>query len=269
MPASAQDLNKFKYVIIPEKFDFAKEENQYQINSLTKFLFEKEGFETLMKKENRPADLQEDNCLGLNANVENNSGLFVTRLVLTLEDCLGNIVFTSKEGSSREKDYKRAWHEALREAFASVKALNYSYKADALPADPVPSEETAPEIEGEVAKETPREGKVSPETPETEETTVPSVEAIDTLENSLLMFKRNDHEFHLEESKNGYRLFQKDMEEPFAVLVKSGEGDDYLYNSVSKQGKAYFTENGDLIVEHFDPNTEEIVKTTYSVKENQ
>lgn len=266
LPASAQDLNKYKYVIIPEKFDFAKEENQYQINSLTKFLFEKEGFETLMKKEARPEDFQEDNCLGLTIGLENNSGLFVTRFVITLQDCRGNVVFTSEEGSSREKDFKTAWHEALRDAFTSVEAMNYTYQADELPADPEPLEETAPEIEGEVAEETPRVKEDSPETPKTP---APSVEAEEVSEASAIAFSRNDRDFYLEETNNGFRFFQKGMEEPFAVLVKSGEGDDFLYNSVSKQGKAYFAQNGDLIIEHFDPATEEVVKTTYSAKEDQ
>lgn len=140
--------------------------------------------------------------------------------------------------------------------------MNYNYKADALPAEPEPSEETAPEIEGEVEED-------APETPETVETPVPSEEAEGVSDAPAMAFSRNDRDFYLEETNNGYRFFQKDMEEPFAVLVKSGKGDDFLYNSVSKQGKAYFAQNGDLIVEHFDPATEEIVKTTYSAKEDQ
>lgn len=269
LPASAQNLNKYKYVIIPEKFGFAKEDNQYQINSLTKFLFEKEGFETLMKNEVRPTDLEKDNCLGLTAGLENNSGVFVTRFVITLEDCRGNVVFTSEEGTSREKDFKTAWHEALRDAFSSVQAMNYSFDADALPADPAPSENAVPEIKGEVAKETPASDRESPKFTEIEEAPVPSEEAGEHLVEPDLWFTRNESEFYLEETKNGYRLFQKEMEEPFAVLVKSGGGDDFLYNSVSKQGKAYFSQNGDLIVEHFNPATQEVVKTTYSVKKDQ
>lgn len=32
-----ESLNGYKYVVVPEKFDFLKSEDLYQINSLTKF----------------------------------------------------------------------------------------------------------------------------------------------------------------------------------------------------------------------------------------
>jgi hypothetical protein len=48
---SAQELNEYKYIIVPEAFELSKEENQFQLNALTKFLFEEYGFETLMKQE--------------------------------------------------------------------------------------------------------------------------------------------------------------------------------------------------------------------------
>ena len=41
---SQSNLNDYKYVIVPNKFDFLKENDQYQLNSLAAFLFEKYGF---------------------------------------------------------------------------------------------------------------------------------------------------------------------------------------------------------------------------------
>ena len=38
------NLNDYKYVLVPEKFDFLKSNDQYQLNSLTKFLLQKKGF---------------------------------------------------------------------------------------------------------------------------------------------------------------------------------------------------------------------------------
>ena len=34
-------LNQYKYFSVPERFEFLKESDQYQVNSLTKFLLQK------------------------------------------------------------------------------------------------------------------------------------------------------------------------------------------------------------------------------------
>ena len=39
-----RSLNEYKYVTVPNKFDFLKSDDQYQLNSLTKFLLEKKVF---------------------------------------------------------------------------------------------------------------------------------------------------------------------------------------------------------------------------------
>ena len=44
-------LNSYKYVLVPNQYEFQKSEDQYQINSLTKFLFDKEGFTVLSSSE--------------------------------------------------------------------------------------------------------------------------------------------------------------------------------------------------------------------------
>lgn len=264
----AQNLNDYKYVIVPESFEFSKEKNQHQLNSLLKFLFEREGFETLMNRESRPEDLQRDSCLGLDANVIEDSGLFTTKMRITLEDCRGNLIFTSKEGTSREKDFKKAWHEALRRAFESVEALNYNYKADAPPATTATPE--TPEVieEPEVATEVPQEEKTTPETPEEPEVVVQSEKISEDKEPGTLNFEKDGTYFQLQENENGYALYQKDMSEPFALLIRSKEGKSFIYNSVTRQGIASFSENGDLVVEHFDASKGVSVKTIYQAKKD-
>ncbi|WP_346883360.1 hypothetical protein [uncultured Algibacter sp.] len=125
---SQSNLNQYKYVIVPHKFDFLKEKNKYQINALTKFLFSKYGFETVMEGSEYPEDLARNRCLALRSNVVKGSGLFKTKLSIQLHDCNDKLVFTSKEGESREKEYKTAYNLALRDAFKSVEALNYKYE---------------------------------------------------------------------------------------------------------------------------------------------
>ena len=122
-----RSLNEYKYVIVPNKFDFLKYDDQYQLNSLTKFLFDKEGFQVLFVGDERPEELYDNTCLGLTSRVNNNSGLLSTKLVIELMNCRNEIVFTSTEGRSKEKDFKKGYHEALREAFNSITELNYNY----------------------------------------------------------------------------------------------------------------------------------------------
>ena len=81
------NLNDYKYVIVPNKFDFLKEADKYQLNSLTKFLFNKYGFTALLENENYPEDLAKNMCLGLRSDVISESGMFKTKLRVELKNC--------------------------------------------------------------------------------------------------------------------------------------------------------------------------------------
>ncbi|WP_275315187.1 hypothetical protein [Tenacibaculum bernardetii] len=120
-------INNYKYVIVPKKFDFVKKDDQYQTSSLTKFLFNKYGFTAILSDEKLPKDLSKNRCLALIVSVRDNSGLFTTKSTIEFKDCFNNVVFSSKEGKSNQKDYKKAYHESLRDAFKSIEALKYSY----------------------------------------------------------------------------------------------------------------------------------------------
>lgn len=122
------NLNDYKYVVIPRQFDFLKYPDQYQVNSLTKFLLEKENFIVLIDDVNPPKDLASNSCLALYGNVLDGSKLFRTKLSFTLKDCNNNEVFTTQEGASKEKNFQKAYHEALRNAFKSFDAINYSFQ---------------------------------------------------------------------------------------------------------------------------------------------
>ncbi|MCF6296785.1 MAG: hypothetical protein L3J08_02185 [Flavobacteriaceae bacterium] len=128
------ELNAYKYVIVPKKYDFLKgEENKYELNSLTKFLFAKKGFTALFENQNYPADLIGNLCLALFADVNNDSSMFTTKLTIELRDCYNKVIFTTIEGKSKEKEYDKAYHEALREAFISIERLDaYSYNSKAI-----------------------------------------------------------------------------------------------------------------------------------------
>ncbi len=121
------NLNDYKYVIVPNKFDFLNEENKYRLNELTQFLFEKNGFTAILASEQMPNDLVDNGCLALRSDVIEENSLFKTKLKIVLKDCRGTVVYTSKLGQSKEKLFKTAYNLALRDAFTSFDTVTYKY----------------------------------------------------------------------------------------------------------------------------------------------
>ena len=124
---SQSTINNYKYVLVPEKFDFARDINQYGLNTTTKLFLEQKGFVAFVGNEGLPPELAANKCIALKAEVVEKRGLFVTNLTLVLKDCQGNIIFKGKEGKSREKEFQTAYDEALRNAFSSLKDVPYKY----------------------------------------------------------------------------------------------------------------------------------------------
>ena len=120
-------INSYKYVVVDSRFDFLKSADQYQTSSLTKFLFNKFGFKAFLKPVNFPEDLKKERCLALYASVKNVSSMFTTKVNVELKDCNNQIVYTSIIGKSKEKEYKKTYQEAIRNAFKDPIVRNYSY----------------------------------------------------------------------------------------------------------------------------------------------
>ncbi|MGB5243274.1 MAG: hypothetical protein WBN28_03205 [Lutimonas sp.] len=123
-------LDAYEYIIIPRTFESLKEEDKYQVNSLAHFLFEKEGFKTLTEGDIFPNELSQNPCAALHLSMMDDSNLFTTKVRFKFEDCQKKVVFESEEGKSKEKDYKKSYHEAVRNAFTSVQELGYQYNPD-------------------------------------------------------------------------------------------------------------------------------------------
>ncbi len=124
----SQALNDYKYVIVPVKFDFLKEVDQYRLNTVTKMYLQNFGFETFFDNEKLPIELVDKNCNKLFVAVEENNSMFSTKIKINFKDCRGTILFTSDEGSSRSKEYAVAYNEAFRAALKSIVNANYKYQ---------------------------------------------------------------------------------------------------------------------------------------------
>jgi hypothetical protein len=139
--AQSTDINDYKYVIIPEKFDFLKEPNKYRLNELTKMIFEKQGFAVFYPNDQMPAELNANKCRALYGDLIDDSGLLSTSVTIILKDCSGKELYRSEEGKSKVKEFQKAYYESLREASASMQEnLNYKYTGkDAMASAPQPA----------------------------------------------------------------------------------------------------------------------------------
>ncbi|UAB74422.1 hypothetical protein [Mesoflavibacter sp. SCSIO 43206] len=126
---SAQNqLNNYKYIVVPNQFKFQKEPGQYRVNGLTKFLLEKQNFTVLLEGDTLPEDAIQNNCLVLKTTAIDDSSMFKTKLKFQFKDCQGKVVYTTEEGESREKKYIVAYNEAVRQAFSSLSNFTHKYE---------------------------------------------------------------------------------------------------------------------------------------------
>jgi len=155
---SQSELDGYQYIIVPKQYKFLKDENKYKLNTLTAFLFKKKGFQTYIEGEEFPEDLRQNPCKALNVQMVDNSNLFTSKVYLELENCRKEVVYTSKMGASKEKDYQKSYQEALRNSFTSIETMNYVYNpalnligsekapVPAVVQARVPVKETVPEV---------------------------------------------------------------------------------------------------------------------------
>lgn len=266
-----QDLDQYHYVQVPQEFEFLSHENQYNLNALTAFLFEKYGFEVLYQ-DDVPANV--DLCDVLKANVHDDSGFFRSKLYVTLENCRNKVVFTSEKGVSREKDFQRSYHEALRKAFTSFEELRNNPEVII---DPVPESEIAKKnnVPAEVIIDpVPTPAGVGTKNPEIivdpvvtseeiEEATEENYSTTPEVGEDLPQFLNGAVTYTLKRTPSGFELYREGEGEKFGTLFKSGQGENYLYSSKGLSGNAFFDTRGNLVVEYLDPNTQQLVSVIY------
>ena len=256
-----QNLDQYDYVRVPEKFEFSDEENEHQLNALTAFLFEKYGFEALYQEAD-PADAAP--CDILSADVKNESNLFRSKLYVILRNCRNEIVFTSETGSSNEKDYKTGFHEALREAFQSVAALDRTAEVEAEKAELIPTPAEKPQVEGRIDPEVPElsEEEIPEEILIPEPAEKPQVEVDREKSQDAELYAFANQLYYLEPSVSGFGIFLPDTKEKIASLTKSSNGENYIFSSEMINGNAFFDAQGNLIVEYIN-DLGELVTRTY------
>jgi len=115
----SQNLNSYSYVVVPNRFEIQSQSNQYKLNEMAQFYFDKNGFNAFMSSEK----LNAPQCDGLYADVEEINLFIGTGLEIVLRDCNNEEVFRSQVGRSKYKEFEKAYQDALRKAFRNFETL--------------------------------------------------------------------------------------------------------------------------------------------------
>ena len=155
---------------------------------------------------------------------------FKTDLQFKLIDCRKRVVYESVVGSSRNKNFKEAYHEALREAFGPLKSFYYNY---------TPKNET-------------KDKTLTNETKEIKEKSLFETPSNFTFEESIYTLKKIEA---------GYLLLNANGDKE-AFINKTPTG-NILYNSERLNGSLIISSNGDLEVEYFDRKSGKVEKAIF------
>lgn len=258
-------VNDYKYVLIPQEYEFLKETDQYQLNSLSKFLFEKYGFEAFIKGSDLPEDLSKDRCKAMTAAVEKKSGLFTTKLIIILKNCDGDIIFTSEEGTSREKEFKVAYHEALRNAFKSVEQINYKYVGDSDKTKSVTAPqnmeigENSPLQKAEQVQDNTQVGK-----PDSAADVMDLKQAGSSPDSLEMTYLLGSKQFVLKKALYGFDLLtiRNNQKTMLGKIYKAKKENLYLIDAAAYSGLGYFDEYNNFIIERINPASDQLIIDT-------
>lgn len=242
-----EDLNYFKYVVIPIQFKFQKKDNEYLINSLVKHLLNEQGFETFMDVEDKPKDLKFNNCLALYVDLQSESESFFslqTELNLIFRDCNNQIIFES-EGQSKVKDFKESYHDALYKAFEIFEGSNFYYEYNGKN-----SYDSSKFEEGE--QKSPIKKEPKKETKSFEET---------VKENLIGTYSLFNEEYSISKIEAGYILTNTATAEKKA-FINVTSNNSLLFNSDTINGTLVINDDGDLEVEYFNNASGKVEKAT-------
>lgn len=252
--AKAQnELNAYKYIIVPKKFEAFKKENEHLSSTLVKHLLTEKGFLTVYADE-MPEELNTNRCLGLEAGLLDNSAMFSTKTVIFLKDCSGKEVFRSVQGTSREKEYKAAYAEAIRASFTSFDRISYVYQAPAQVTTPITvnfkndvkqiaaqetleSKAPAPVVYQEATIENQRFKSMEPVVSPIQKSTEIRGVTPDAVSESILYAQKTPNGYQLVDStpKILYRLYGASLSDLFWAVTEDKQGMVF-----KKEGQWYF-----------------------------
>lgn len=225
-----KNISDYSYVVVAQQFEFQRNKDQYHVNTLARHLFNTNGFNALYEVE--LGDLPR--CEGLYADVIKKSAFLSTKLIVVLKDCNNVEIFRSEEGRSKAKDFREAYHEALKDAFVSIKAQQVKQK----------------DINQILVSKTEKE------LPETKKEDIVVIDGID-----VLNYSYGGETFVLLEEDAGLVLYKAtDEMELIGRLNPTSRQGIYLFVTDESSTLASFDENKNLVVDAVDDSGNTVQK---------
>ncbi|TDS16545.1 hypothetical protein DFQ03_1026 [Maribacter caenipelagi] len=278
-------LDDYRYIIVPKKFDAFKNMNEHQTSTLVKHLFTGKGFAAVYDDQ-LPEDLKFNRCLGLMAELQDDSSMFSTKTIINLKDCNDKIVFSTMQGISKEKEYKAAYNEAIRESMRSFNGMNYAYtpkdkkdeavtvnfrndvkKLDESKANKVLQAEKAAEevnVKREptiISEETEKTQYYKDNTPV--ESNIKKIEVQKPVSKSLAPKKPSSKDiWYAQETENGYQLVDSSPKVRMNLL-KSSADNVFMAKTDTKNGMVY-QKDGTWVFEYYE--NDKLVQEELNIK---
>ena len=102
-----------KVIIISNKYEFQKEKNTYNINTMLKAILISNSYQVFFDDEELPIEIAQNKCNALTGVLIDNSNLFVRKIKFQIKDCQNNLLFETAEVKTREKDIQNAYIETI------------------------------------------------------------------------------------------------------------------------------------------------------------
>lgn len=103
-----------KAIIISNKYEFQKEKNTYNINTMLKAILVSNSYQVFFDDEELPVEIAQNKCNALTGVLIDNSNLLVRKIKFQIRDCQNNLLFETAEVKTREKDIQNAYIEIIK-----------------------------------------------------------------------------------------------------------------------------------------------------------
>ena len=235
-----QQVSDYQYIYIPEKFN-DQDVNKYGLNDLLQLKLKQKKFTVITEsKEKWPAELLQNPCQILTADLLNTSNMFKNKLKVEFKNC-DNKTIGSVDGISSIKEFEPGMREALEVAAKKIPVSAPVEKSKTLK-----KEETANQVEI-VKKDSPvvaetKKAQIVP-APKTEATASQKAEVYSNGSLTLTKIFLTNGEFILVNPNNSV---------PYATFKPSTKKEVYrvqLGNGASTLG---YLEDGKIVVELAD-----------------
>ncbi|WP_010134468.1 hypothetical protein [Ochrovirga pacifica] len=224
-------LNPYPAVLIPERFSFQDEPNEYNINQILKSSLSKYGFQAFINGEDIPDDL--DPCEILRLEMEK-KGLLTNKIKLIFSNCYGQTVYTSIVGQSRIKEFQPSYYEAIGLALKDPNITQHKYVAGSVPTKPKKPTATQPKKPEPVALPT------------------PNTDAI------VLELRGQKYKLSAT-SATSYNIYKDNQH---IGTLKKQQGTNYKVNAGALTGAGHFDDFGNFVLTRVNPANQAIIKDT-------